>query len=563
MIALGQCYGDGAMKLAILGGGGFRVPLVHEAVATAATGLTVDEVALYDVDPSRLRTITSVIEAQREELTASGRAVALPRLTATTDLREAVTGADFVFSAVRVGGAEARTVDERVALGLGLLGQETIGPGGLAYALRTIPVALDIARTVAEVAPEAWVINFTNPAGIVTEAMRTVLGDRVVGICDTPIGLVRRVGRLLGVDLVTGERGGGAGGGDAGGAAPRVDYVGLNHLGWLRSVWIDGEDRLPGLLADDAALEEIEEARLIGKDWVRADGALPNEYLFYYLHTSEAISRITAAATTRGEFLSKQQGDFYLAAEELVGSGASNVDAPDDPSERPHETASDTSHIETGFRNNLAAGSWSETRSGSQSGPSAAEHAEHARHAGTGHAAAASCCTSPLDLWRATLHEREATYMAESRDEKRREEDVAGGGYQEVALRLMTAIATGRSERMILDVGNAPAGSDAAPEERIVPELPADAVLEVLCVVDAEGVHPQPVAPVELGRLGMMSSLRASERKILEAAMTGSRDAAWQGFATHPLVSSPVLGEKLLAGYIAGHPQIATLLDHD
>ena len=485
------------MKLTILGGGGFRVPLVYEAVATGATGLTVDEVALYDIDESRLRTITAVIESMGAELQAAGRVgggadgrpAALPRLVVTTDLREAVAGADFVFSAVRVGGAEARTVDERVALNLGLLGQETIGPGGLAYALRTIPVGLEIARTVAEAAPGAWVINFTNPAGIVTEAMRTVLGDRVVGICDTPIGLVRRVGRLLGVDVVADDPATGA-------PVAEVDYVGLNHLGWLRSVRIDGEDRLPGLLADDDALEEIEEARLIGKDWVRADGALPNEYLYYYLHTTSAIERITAAATTRGEFLAKQQGDFYAAGEEAT----------------------------LGARGE-------------------------------------ACCSSPLELWRGTLHEREATYMAESRDEERREEDVAGGGYQEVALRLMTAIATGRSERMILDVGNIGAGREHAPaSERIVPELPADAVLEVLCVVDGDGVHPQPVAPVELGRLGMMAALRASERKILEAAVTGSRDAAWRGFATHPLVSSPELGRLLLEGYEAGHPQIAELL---
>lgn len=475
------------MKLTILGGGGFRVPLVHEAVATAATGLTVDEIALHDVDPERLATISAVIEEQGARLAEEGRAVALPRLIATTDLREAVTGADFVFSAVRVGGAEARTIDERVALGLGLLGQETIGPGGLAYALRTIPVALEIARTIAELAPSAWTINFTNPAGIVTEAMRSVLGDRVVGICDTPIGLVRRVGRLLGADLVAGERG------------AEVDYVGLNHLGWLRSVRLEGTERLPGLLADDAALEEIEEARLIGKDWVRADGALPNEYLFYYLHTADAIERITGAATTRGEFLAKQQGDFYLAAAEADGRGP-------------------------------------------------------------GARAAESCCTSPLDLWRETLHEREATYMAESRDEERREEDVAGGGYQEVAMRLMTALATGRPERMILDVGNIGAGREDAPaSERIVPELPADCVLEVLCEVDGDGVHPLPIAPVELGRLGMMSTLRAAERKILEAATTGSREAAWQGFATHPLVSSPELGRRLLEGYEAGHPQIAAL----
>ncbi|MGP5304752.1 family 4 glycosyl hydrolase [Brachybacterium alimentarium] len=485
------------MKLTILGGGGFRVPLVYEAVATGATGLQVDEIALQDVDPDRLRTIADVIEGLRAQLEADGRISHAPRLVATTDLRDAVTAADFVFSAVRVGGAEARTVDERVALGLGLLGQETIGPGGLAYALRTLPVALDIARTVAEVAPAAWVINFTNPAGIVTEAMRGVLGDRVVGICDTPIGLVRRVGRLLDVDLVAGERG------------AEVDYVGMNHLGWLRSVTVDGTDRLPDLLADDAALEEIEEARLIGKDWVRADGALPNEYLYYYLHTASAIDRITGSATTRGEFLAKQQGDFYLAA----GSADAAGNAP------------------------------------TSTGTGAARSAD-------------ACCASPLDLWRETLHEREATYMAESRDEERREEDVAGGGYQEVALRLMTALATGRRERMILDVGNIGTDRQEAPaSERIVPELPADAVLEVLCEVDGDGVHPLPIGPVELGRLGMMSSLRAAERKILHAARAGSRDAAWQGFSMHPLVSSPELGAKLLEGYIAGHPQIAELLD--
>ena len=471
------------MKLTILGGGGFRVPLIHDAIVTNAlsaagrTRIHIDEIALHDSSPERLDAIAGILAERTAELPDPSSA---PRISTTTDVREALTGADFVFSAIRVGGSAGRARDERVALNLGLLGQETIGPGGLAYALRTLPVALEIARTIAEVAPAAWVINFTNPAGIVTEAMRTVLGDKVVGICDTPIGLVRRVGRLLDVDLVAGERG-------AGGTAASFDYVGLNHLGWLRSVTVDGVDRLPGLLADDTALEEIEEARLIGKDWVRADGALPNEYLFYYLHTAAAIDRITGSATTRGEFVAKQQGDFYLAADE-------------------------------------------------------------------------SCCTSPLDLWRSTLHEREATYMAESRDEERREEDIAGGGYQEVAMRLMTALATGAPERMILDVGNAPAGSDAPPEQRIVPELPADAVLEVLCVVDADGVHPQPVAPVELGRLGMMSTLRAAERKILEAALTGSRDAAWQGFSMHPLVSSPALGKKLLEGYIAGHPQIAALL---
>ena len=97
-----------------------------------------------------------------------------------------------VFSAIRVGGAAGRVRDERRALDLGVLGQETVGAGGIAYALRTLPVALDAARVIRDVAPNAWLINFTNPAGLVTEALRTVLGDRVIGICDSPIGLVRR-----------------------------------------------------------------------------------------------------------------------------------------------------------------------------------------------------------------------------------------------------------------------------------------------------------------------------------------------------------------------------------
>lgn len=488
------------MKLTILGGGGFRVPLVYEAVATGATGLRVDEIALQDVDAARLATIARVIEELGAELVAAERAAEpLPRLRVTTELREAVTGADFVFSAIRVGGAEGRTVDERVALDLGLLGQETIGPGGLAYALRTIPVATEIARTIAKVAPEAWTISFTNPAGIVTEAMRRVLGDRVVGICDTPIGLVRRVGRLLGRDA-TGD--------DAVG----IDYVGLNHLGWLRALTVDGEDRLPEILADDDALDAIEEARLVGFDEVRATRTLPNEYLFYYLRTDEARERIAASDTTRGEFLARQQGAFYAAAR---GAGEAN----------------------------------------------GGDAADGGREGGGGDAADGddACCASPLALWRRTLHERETTYMAETRDEERREEDVAGGGYQEVALRLMTAIATGRPARMILDVGNAPASSSGAPADRVVPELPADLVLEVMCRVDASGVHPLPVGPLTLDQLGMMAQLRAAEREILEAALTGSRERAVQGFATHPLVRSVAAGRALVAGYEAGHPEIAAL----
>lgn len=272
------------MKLVIIGGAGFRVPQVVEAVAGSGP---VDEVVLVDVDAARLATIMAVVA----QLPPAGAI----RVTASTDLAEALAGAAFVFCAIRVGGTAARVADERVALELGVLGQETTGPGGLAYAWRTIPVMQRIAETVRAEAPDAWFINFTNPAGIITEALRPILGDRVIGICDTPIGLMRRAAAAVGA---------------ADGAGLSYDYVGLNHLGWLRSLEVDGTDRLPGLLASDR-LASIEEARLIGLDWVRQLGALPNEYLFYYYCNREAVAGILAAVSTRGEFLAGQQDAFY------------------------------------------------------------------------------------------------------------------------------------------------------------------------------------------------------------------------------------------------------------
>ena len=174
-----------------------------------------------------------------------------------------------------------------MALDLGLLGQETTGPGGLSYGLRTSRSRSRSPRESRPLAPDAWVINFTNPAGMITEAMQAVLGDRVVGICDSPIGLARRAAQASGSSP----------------AEATVDYVGLNHLGWLRGVHADGRDMLPELLADDARLGSIEEGRLFGLDWVRTLGAIPNEYLYYYYFTRDAIAPITGGGQTRGEYL--------------------------------------------------------------------------------------------------------------------------------------------------------------------------------------------------------------------------------------------------------------------
>lgn len=283
------------MKLCILGGGGFRTPYVYQALLRDQGSPRVDRIALYDVDSARLSTMVRVLT----EL-AHGFPDA-PRLEPTQDLEEALTGSDFVFAALRVGGLEGRRCDEHVALEQGVLGQETTGPGGLSYAFRSVPVMVEMAKMVQRVAPEAYVMNFTNPAGIITEAMQSVLGDRVLGICDTPSGLGRRVAGLLGVDHTR----------------IQMDYVGLNHLGWMRRVLFEGKDLLPEVLADAARLELMEEGEVFGTEWIQALGAIPNEYLFYYYFNRDAIDAIHESGTTRGDFLARTQPEFYQQAAAL------------------------------------------------------------------------------------------------------------------------------------------------------------------------------------------------------------------------------------------------------
>jgi 6-phospho-beta-glucosidase len=445
------------VRLSILGGGGFRVPLVYRALGS---GSPITEVVLHDVSADRLGAIRAVLE----QLAGPGT----PAVRATTDLDDALRGARFVFSAIRVDGLAGRTVDERVALSCGVLGQETTGPGGIAYGLRTVPVALRVAERVAALAPDAWVINFTNPAGMITEAMQRVLGDRVVGICDSPIGLAHRATRALsglGVDA---------------GAAPVVEYVGLNHLGWLRGLRVDGVDRLPDLLADDGALASIEEVRLVGADWVRAIGALPNEYLYYFYRTREAVAAVAASPQTRGEYLVAQQDSFYA------------------------ETARD---------------------------PAGA-----------------------LERWTRVRAERDASYMAESREAsgagERAAEDLAAGGYQQVALELMAALSGGAPRTMILGVRNGAA----------VPGLPAEAVVEVPCLVGAHGVTPLATAPLPGAMLGLLQQVKAVEQDTIEAAVTGSAALALRAFAQHPLVDSVGVAQRLLDGYRAQLPGLAAVL---
>ena len=279
------------MRLVILGGGGFRVPMVYRALVRRAA-LGIDQVVLFDVDLERLTVIAAVLEP------APG-----VRIIITDSLADALSGADIVFSAIRVGGAAGRVRDERRALALGVLGQETVGAGGLSFGLRTLPVVLEAARLHAELAPAAFLINFTNPAGLITQALAEVLGHRVIGICDSPIGLIRRACRALGLDP----------------AAVRYDYAGINHLGWLTGLHHDGRDVLGDLLQDDSLLATTEEGRLFPAALLRSLQAIPNEYLYFYYAAREVTAALLGpGSSTRGEVIRAEQDDFYRSAAQVL-----------------------------------------------------------------------------------------------------------------------------------------------------------------------------------------------------------------------------------------------------
>jgi len=276
------------MKLTLIGAGGFRTPVIYRALAAGEVATRYDDVAFYDIDQARLDRISCVLEGISEEL---GTRVPV---RITTDLEAAVDGADVVYCAVRAGGMDGRILDETAALAQGVIGQETTGPGGITFALRTVPIVTGIAEVVARRAPDATFVNFTNPVGLVTEAVRRVLGDRVIGICDAPLDLCKRVAGALGQrpeDLW-------------------FDYFGINHLGWLRGVLHGGRDILPGLIADADRLETFEEGRLFGARWLRSIGMIPNEYLYYYYFNAEAVEAMRAGRI-RSAFLADQQAAFY------------------------------------------------------------------------------------------------------------------------------------------------------------------------------------------------------------------------------------------------------------
>ncbi|RST01572.1 6-phospho-beta-glucosidase [Streptomyces sp. WAC07149] len=317
------------MKLAVVGGGSTYTPELADGFARLRDTLPVSELVLVDPAAERLELVGGLA---RRIFARQGHP---GRVTTTSDLDAGVAGADAVLLQLRVGGQAARLQDETWPLECGCVGQETTGAGGLAKALRTVPVVLDIAERVRRAAPDAWIIDFTNPVGIVTRALLRA-GHKAVGLCNVAIGFQRKFARLL----------------DVAPAEVHLDHVGLNHLTWELGVRLggpDGTDVLPRLLAEhgDAVAADLHLPRAL----LDRLGAVPSYYLRYFYAHDEVVrelgekpSRAAEVAAMERELLAlyadpaldekpallaKRGGAFYseaavdLAAALLGGGGPS------------------------------------------------------------------------------------------------------------------------------------------------------------------------------------------------------------------------------------------------
>jgi 6-phospho-beta-glucosidase len=413
------------VKVAVVGGGSTYTPELVEGFLTRADRVPVDDLVLLDVDPERLEVVGGLAGRMLAKAGYDGV------LTLTGDRDRALEGADFVVVQLRVGGQAARYLDETIPPKFGCIGQETTGPGGFAKALRTVPVVLELAEeTEKRGAPGAWFVDFTNPTGIVTQALLDQ-GHRAIGLCNVAIGFQRRFAAAFGVEPERVE----------------LEHVGLNHLSWERAVRVDGVDRLPEILS--TRIELVADETDMPAELIRALGAIPSYYLHYYYLTDEVIERQRTERTR---------------AEEVMDIEAGLLELYRDP--------------------NLA----------------------------------------------------EKPELLERR---------GGAFYSEAAAQLIASLHAGTGDVQVVNVRN-----DGA-----LPDLPDDAVVEILARIDREGAHPIPLAPLAPEMLGLVEHVKAYERLAVRAAMTGDRTIALRALMTNPLVRDYRTAAPLLDALLEANRQ--------
>jgi len=304
--------------LSIAGGGSTYTPGIVKSLMVRLEDFPLAEIRLYDIDAERQNTIAPVVEKVIRDHSES------IKFTVTNNAETAFRGAHFVFAQMRVGQYKMREQDEKIPLRHGVVGQETCGPGGLAYGLRTILPMVELIDLVERYADKkAWIVNYSNPAAIVAEGVRRLRQHaRVLNICDMPVAAMRNMGAILGVDRHQLE----------------VDYFGLNHFGWFTQVRVDGEDRLPalrehvarfGLLTEDAAQTDPQHA---DPSWVKTwrnikpimdhfPEYLPNPYLQYYLMPNEIVDHQDPNYTRANEVMDGREKKLFAAAAEYKQTG--------------------------------------------------------------------------------------------------------------------------------------------------------------------------------------------------------------------------------------------------
>ena len=455
------------MKLAILGGGGVRMPAFVRAVLAGGANLF-DEISLFEPDPVRRQTTARLAVEVADALGHPGV------VRVTPDPEEAFTDASFVFSAIRVGGDQGRVVDEEVALRRGLVGQETTGPGGAAMALRTIPVVLSYCDSLARCSPDAVLINFTNPAGIITQALSLHGAVRAVGVCDTPSGALERLGDFLGAKR----------------EAVSFQYSGLNHLGWVTSFSVDGEERIGEVIERYEELQHFDH-RFAAFDaaMVRRVGAIPTEYVFYYYDPHRYVQGVARAGSSRGQ-------DVLRLNEELLGGIGRSFEKGD------VEDAWSTYSLLMGVRRDTYMRTDTE---GDNHQASARSH---------------------------RLAEGPATI-----------DETTMGGYEGVALRVIAGLTSWRPAEVIVNTRNGSA----------VPFLDADDVVEVPALVDGGGLHPLAGGELPRSARGLVTEVKEYERTLVEAAVSGDAGLAELALSLHPLVPGISVARELLDEYRERH----------
>jgi len=273
------------MKISIIGAGSPYTPELIEGIAQMGEALPVSSIAMVDIDEARLDIMHGFCQRFARHLGLNAE------ITKTTDRKEAIIGSTFVCTQIRVGGNEARVMDERIPLSMGLLGQETTGAGGFAKGLRTVPVMLEIARDVVALAPDAWIINYTNPSGMVTQAITLHCADaKIAGLCSGGFFPRNWAAEALGVERED----------------IKYDYIGLNHLSFAYNM----RKKYSYLTEEEFALV----AEKAGdKDLAMKIGAIPSPYLSYYYHREKTLAEAKSRPQTRGEEVLQLQAQLNEA----------------------------------------------------------------------------------------------------------------------------------------------------------------------------------------------------------------------------------------------------------